>query len=618
MCSAIVHRGPDDEGLLVSRVAGVTTGLGMRRLAIIDTAGGQQPIYNEDESVAVVLNGEIYNYPALRDRLIAAGHQMKTTSDTEVLVHLYEEHGDDLVHELNGMFAFAILDRKRKRLLLGRDRLGIKPLYILEEQGAVLFGSEMKSLTAVESLWPAGRQIDPVALQAMLTLMYVPTPRTIYRGVRKLGPGRTLAIDLATMKSQEVEYWNLAATRSPGFTTYDDARDRLDDLLADVVKAHLVSDVPVGAFVSGGVDSSLVASYASRAYQGRLQTFSVGFTDAAYDETKDALFAVRRLQTPHNVEYATYDALYALMPEIFSSMDEPFGDSSMLPTFLVSRMAAARVKVVLSGDGGDEAFAGYTKHTIEWYKARLGVVGPAVGGLKNVLRTLPKSRAGRVTEFVRKAEKAARGLTGDDAESWVEMARLADEAYVSSLLADPPGFREYTDRFIGLHAQPQGATSLQRTQYTDTQVSLLDDMLVKVDRMSMLASLEVRVPLLDHRVVEFGYHLPDDFKLQGRSGKRILKDLYCRHFEVPRYQKKKQGFGVPIENWFQTRLAPLIAAAFDRDRLSAQGIFDPDTIGGDRAFDVARRAPFVFWNALMVQLFLDLQVEGKDDLLGYL
>ena len=618
MCDAIVHRGPDEAGSLVRDAGGKSVAIGMRRLSIIDTGGGSQPIYNEDRTVAVVYNGELYNYPALRARLIAQGHTFATHSDTEVLVHLYEEVGDRLVDEIAGMFAFALFDMRRGRLLLGRDRLGIKPLYILDGPSGLLFGSEMKALTAVESLWPHRREVDPVSLQAMLTLMYVPTPRTIYRGVRKLEPGRTVAFDLETLEATETEYWNLAATPSPGFGSYDDARNRLDTLLGDVVDAHLLADVPVGAFVSGGVDSSLVASYATRAYDQRLQTFSIGFTEAAYDETADALSIVRKLQTPHTLEYATYDTLYGLMPEIFRAMDEPFGDSSMLPTFLASRLAASRLKVVLSGDGGDEMFAGYTKHTIEWYKSRLGAAAPAVGGIQTLLRTLPKSRAGRVTELVRKAEKAARGLGGDDAQSWVEMARLADEAYVGSLLSAPAGFDAVRDRLTAFHRAPGQATSLQRTQYTDARVPLVDDMLVKVDRMSMLASLEVRVPLLDHRVVEFGYHLPDEFKLEGRSGKRILKDLFCRHFGLERYQKAKQGFGVPIESWFGTRLAPVIRHLFDPRRLREQGVFDPATIGGDAAFDVARTAPFVFWNALMIQVFWELQIEGRDDVLGYL
>lgn len=614
----MVHRGPDEAGDIISQASGKTVALGMRRLSIVDTGGGSQPIYNEDRTIAVVYNGEIYNYPALRARLEKAGHTFRTNSDTEVLVHLYEDLGDSLVDEIAGMFAFALFDMRQGRLLLGRDRLGIKPLYIIDSPAGVLFGSELKTLTAVDGLWPHGREVDPVSLQAMLTLMYVPTPRTIYSGVRKLEPGHTVAYDLETLEAQETEYWNLAKTRSPGFGSYDDTRNRLDELLQEVVGAHLLSDVPVGAFVSGGVDSSLVASYANRAYEDRLQTFSIGFTEAAYDETQDALAAVRVLQTPHTLEYATYDTIYGLMPEIFRAMDEPFGDSSMLPTYLASRLAAARLKVVLSGDGGDEMFAGYTKHTIEWYKGKLGAAAPAVGGIQNLLRSLPKSRAGRVTELVRKAEKAARGLGGDEAQSWVEMARLADDAYVSSLLTDPAGFGDVEARIASLHREPDRATALQRTQYTDARVPLVDDMLVKVDRMSMLASLEVRVPLLDHRIVEFGYHLPDDFKLQGRSGKRILKDLFCRHFHVEKYQKAKQGFGVPIETWFESRLAPSIRYLFDERRLRAQGIFDPAVIGGDRAFEVSRRAPFVFWNALMIQVFWDMQIEGRDDVLGYL
>lgn len=624
MCQAMTHRGPDDEGTLVEICGEQTVGLGMRRLSIIDTAGGQQPIENEDGSVVVVFNGELYNHRRLREALLARGHVFKTHSDTEVLVHLYEDMGDALVEQLVGMFAFALLDRRRRRLLLARDRLGIKPLHILDRghgQG-LLFASELKSLVADDHLWPGQwrPQLDPVAMEAMLMLMYVPAPRTIYQGVEKLPPGTLLDVNLDTGERKRRTYWDLARTSAPlPGASYDDAREALDELLATCVKDHLVSDVPVGAFVSGGVDSSLVAAYAADHYEGTLQTFSIGFDNAAYDETLDALAVVRHLHTPHTLRYATYEALYDLLPRIFRAMDEPFGDSSMLPTFLVSTMAADRLKVVLSGDGGDEVFAGYTKHLIEYFKGRLGPVpAPALSGLQRLLRHMPKSRGGRATELVRKAEKTARSFGGDQAQSYLEMMKLADTAFVSELLTQSVGFGAVADQVLGTYRHPESASPLQRTQYTDAIVPLADDMLTKVDRMSMLASLEVRVPLLDHRLVEFGYHLKDNHKLQGRTGKRILKDLYCRRFNLERYSKRKQGFGVPIEAWFEGRLAPLIEHLFSPSRLSAQGLFRPDAIGGAKAMTVARNAPFVFWNALMVQVWLDLHVHKDDTLLGYL
>ncbi len=622
MCGAMFHRGPDGEGTLVEPCAGHLVGLGMRRLAIIDTEGGQQPIYNEDRSVVVVFNGELYNFQRLRQRLIQQGHTFATHSDTEVLVHLYEEKGAALVDDLVGMFAFALLDIRKRKLLLARDRLGIKPLHVLQRGNQVLFSSELKSLLAAESLWPTGasRQIDPVSLEAMLMLMYVPGPRTIYKDIKKVPPGHLLELDLERGTHEQRCYWDLSQTRVDVPRTYDQARQQLDALLDTCVQDHLVSDVPVGAFVSGGVDSSLVASYAAKRYPGQLQTFSIGFTEEAYDETPDALAIVRKLHTPHTIQYATYEALYDLLPTIFRAMDEPFGDSSMLPTFLVSSMASSRLKVVLSGDGGDEIFAGYTKHLIEYVKGRVGTIpSPAIGGLQRLLRHLPKSRANKATELLRKAEKTARGLGADQAGSYLEMMKLADTSFVSSLLANPVGFDAVADTILSAYKRPPaGASPLQRTQYTDAIVPLADDMLVKVDRMSMLSSLEVRVPLLDHRLVEFGYHLPDEYKLQGRTGKRILKDIYCQRFGLDRYTKRKQGFGVPIETWFDTRLAPMIRHLFDPARLSQQGLFNPDTIGGDKAFTVARTAPFVFWNALMTQVWFNLQLEEDDTLLGLL
>lgn len=630
MCAAMTHRGPDDQGLFfepggaAGRHSPSTVGLGMRRLSIIDTEGGHQPISNEDGSVVVVFNGEIYNHEPLRRQLQARGHSFSTQSDTEVLVHLYEEKGADLVKDLVGMFAFALYDRARERLVLGRDPLGIKPLYLLEQGGGLLFASELKCLMAAPRLWPGGWQprLDPASMEAMLMLMYVPSPRSIYQGVRQLPAGHVATLDLRQGTTSEAAYWSLPHTQSPfpAALSYDDAYAMLKERLSESVRDHLVSDVPVGAFVSGGVDSSLIASLAAEHYPHQLQTFSIGFAEANYDETQDALAVVRQLQTPHTLQYATYDALYGAMPTIFQAMDQPFGDSSMLPTWLASRLAASRLKVVLSGDGGDEVFAGYTKHLIEFYKGRLHALpGPAVKGLQKVLRGLPKSRAMRLTDLVRKAEKAARGLHQDPGDSYMEMMKLADAAYISSLLQSPLGLAGLEDRVQSIwSAPPASATTLQRTHWADTQLPLVDDMLVKVDRMSMLCSLEVRVPLLDHRVVEFGYHLPDSYKLHGREGKRILKRLYCERFGLERYTKAKQGFGVPIETWFQTRLQPLIRHLFEPARLEAQGLFRPDAIGGDKAMDVARQAPFVFWNALMIQVWHQLQVEGRDDLLGYL
>ncbi len=627
MCRAMTHRGPDDQGLFIEppgiegRASEHVVGLGMRRLSIIDTHGGRQPIFNEDGSVVVVYNGELYNHPELRARLVARGHDFKTTTDTEVLVHLYEDLGDDMLDALAGMFAFALYDRRRERLLLARDRLGIKPLHLLEHAGALLFASEVKSLVAHPPIWPAGWRpdIDPVSLEAMLMLMYVPAPRSIYKGIDKLPPGHLMTLDLRSGRSQRQRYWDLSTSPDPGARSYEDARDHLKALLSGCVRDHLVSDVPVGAFVSGGVDSSLVAALAVDHYEGSLQTFSIGFDEPAYDETNDALAVVRALGTPHTLQYASYDSLYGLMPAIFQGMDEPFGDSSMLPTFLVSSLASSRLKVVLSGDGGDEVFAGYTKHLIEYAKGHLGrVPAPALSGLQRLLRGLPKSRGGLATDLVRKAEKAARGLGGDHALSHLEMMKLADTGFVAALMARPVGFEAVAEQITSAFHRPERGTPLQRTQYADALIPLADDMLVKVDRMSMLTSLEVRVPLLDHRVVEFGYHLPDDHKLRGRTGKRILKDLYCERFGLTRYTKRKQGFGVPIEAWFQTRLKPLIRLLFDPARLRQQGLFDPSAIGGDKALDVARAAPFVFWNALMIQVWFDLQINGDDTLLDHI
>ncbi len=627
MCDAIVHRGPDSEGLLLAlpqdpgRAADATVALGMRRLAIIDTAGGHQPIFNEDGSVGVVFNGELYNYPDLRRQLEARGHRFSTHADTEVLVHLYEERGPDLARDLHGMFAFAIYDRTRERVVLGRDRLGIKPLHLLHQRGTLLFASELKSILAAPQLWPEGFDLrfDLSAVHALLASFYVPGPGAIFQGIRRLPPATVGVLDLASGAWREDTYWDLADTPSHRITREADALDALDDLLGRVVQDHLLSDVPVGAFVSGGVDSGLVASYAAERYTGQLQTFSVGFAEELYDETPDALQIVRALQTPHTLIHATFDNLARLLPKIFRAMDEPFGDSSMLPTFLVCELASRRLKVALSGDGGDEGFAGYTKHLIEHLRARLGgVPDAAIHTLQRALRLAPKGATGRLPELARMAEKTSRGLLGDSAHAYVAMTRLADDALLRSLLLRPPERDRAAEHLLERFNHPRDASPLQRTQYTDLGFALPDDMLTKVDRMSMLTSLEVRVPLLDHRVVEFGYHLPDHLKLRGRTTKHLLKQLYLRRFHLPRYAKRKQGFRVPIEAWLKTRLRPLIDYAFQPERLARQDIFNPKTLGGARAHDLASTAPHLLWNALTFQIFWDLQIERDDAVLGLL
>ena len=627
MCAAMAHRGPDDQGLVcepLGRHTSFAIGLGMRRLSIIDTRGGHQPISNEDGSVVVVFNGEIYNHNELRTRLKAQGHRFSTHTDTEVLVHLYEEKGVDLASELVGMFAFALYDRAKQKMILARDRLGIKPLYLLEKDGNLLFSSEIKSLLAAQQVWPGGwhPQLSPDAMESMLTLMYVPSPQSIYKGIRQLPAGHIATIDLRHGAAREEAYWSLPQTSSPfqSTTSYDEAYEMLKELFAQSIQEHLLSDVPVGAFVSGGVDSGLVASYAAEHYPKQLQTFSIGFTEAAYDETQDALRLIQQLQTPHTIQYGTYDTLYSALPTIFRMMDQPFGDSSMLPTWLASQLASSKLKVVLSGDGGDEVFAGYTKHLIEFYKSRLSALPkPVVNRLQKVLTHLPKDRGSRLTNLIRKAEKASRSLHHDSRHSYLQMLKLADSAYISSLLQAPVGTASIDNLVDQIWSTaPDDTTNLQRTQWADTQLPLVDDMLVKVDRMSMLCSLEVRVPFLDHRIVEFGYHLPDNYKLEGREGKRILKRLFCERYGIERYTKPKQGFGVPIEEWFESRLQPLIQYLFSESRLENQGLFRADTIGGKRAMNVARQAPFVFWNVLMVQVWHELQIEKRDDLFDYL
>ena len=532
MCAAIVHRGPDDEG----RAALPGVGLGMRRLSIIDVAGGHQPMTNEDGSVHVVFNGEIYNHRALQTALERRGHRFRTSSDTETLVHLYEDHGAGVAEHLRGMFGFAIYDARQSRLVIARDRLGQKPLYYWERNGGLAFASEARSLLALPRFHA---DVDPAAVAAYLRLGYVPDPLSIYRGVRKLPPGHVLVWERGAGPARLTRYWT--PVRAEASVDEADAVAELRRLLSDAVESHLESEVPLGAFLSGGIDSSTVVAEMTRQLDSRVRTFSIGFDIDAYNEAPHAARVARELGTDHTELIVRPDA-DALVERVVLGFDEPFADSSALPTYLVSELARRHVTVALSGDGGDELFAGYTRYAEVLGRRELPVW--ARRALAPAARALPHGAYGR--------------------NRLLDLSRPIAQRYAttvaSPLAAAEGGIGRPDLPNVGAPIDSPIRTSMAAGAERDflTQLTLVDletylpgDILTKVDRMSMAVSLEARVPLLDHPLVEFAVSLPSALKVRDGTGKWILRQAIRGLVPDSVFHRPKQGFAVPLAEWFR-------------------------------------------------------------------
>ena len=532
MCDAIRHRGPDDDG---RRITGAAA-LGMRRLSIIDVAGGQQPIANETGDVTVVYNGEIYNYHQLRDRLLKAGHRLTTRSDTETLVHLYEDDGDRLVDSLRGMFGFAIWDARQQRLLLGRDRLGIKPLYYWERPDGLSFASELRSFLVDPAFEPS---IADDALALYLAFGYVPDPHCIFRGVRKLPPGYVLTWS----RDEGVRvrrYWSPLRPEIP--VDAPAAVEELRRLLDDAVRCHLESEVPLGAFLSGGIDSSTVVALMARAMDRRVQTFSIGFEEPEYNEAPHAARVAATLGTDHTELIVRPDA-DQLVEDVIQGFDEPFADSSALPTLLVSHLARERVTVALSGDGGDELFGGYTR-----YAEVAGMSPPMPSMLRKLVRGVALMRRpgakGRAWMLNRSS-----GNRGRYASTVTSPLPVEEGGIASAGIAGHVGSMEHVlDPWFERFASRDFVTQMM---LVDLETYLPGDILTKVDRMSMAVSLEARVPILDHHVVEFAMSLPSRLKLQNGTGKMILRQAITGLVPDSVLTRPKQGFAVPLPEWFR-------------------------------------------------------------------
>jgi len=563
MTDSLTHRGPDAAGYHV----GPGIGLGHRRLSIIDLATGDQPLANEDGTIWTVFNGEIYNFADVRAELLAHGHRFRTSSDTEVIVHGYEQWGERCVDRFRGMFAFAVFDANTRRLMLARDRLGVKPLYygVLPGRG-IVFGSELKSLLEDPDV-PREWRAD--AIDSYLTLLYIPAPATIYRDIQKLPAAHVLIAEHGTVRTSR--YWDLEFTGDGDARREDDYLEELDALLRESVSLRQIADVPLGAFLSGGIDSTAVVSYMVDTSDRPPVTISVGFDHAAYDELQHARTVADHLGCEFHPRTVAPEII-SLLPKLAWHFDEPFADSSAVPTYCVSKAARELVTVALSGDGGDELWAGYARHRVEQWEQRaratLGAGSQAAGWLG---RALPLSVKGaRALRHLAHAPeqayalKHAYGMFEPDAKSRLYSGDFA--AAVSDF--DPLA------HFRDVYRRCGSADALDRALYTDVHTYMVDDILTKVDRMSMAVSLEAREPLLDHRLLEFAARVPTSLKLKDGRSKYLLRKVLDR--KVPRaiLERGKSGFAAPIGEWLRGPLAPMTEELIGDGRLRDRGVFN--------------------------------------------
>jgi asparagine synthase (glutamine-hydrolysing) len=567
MNARLAHRGPDSDG--VFHDGGVA--LAMRRLSIIDLEHGDQPISNEDGSVTVVQNGEIYNYRELRRELERRGHRFATHSDTEVLVHLYEEHGDGFVERLRGMFAIALWDGRERRLLLARDRFGIKPLYYRYVDGAFSFASELKALLEQPGF---SREVDPRAVAAYLAFNSIPAPLTIFAEARKLPAGGLIVWHRDELT--QGRYARPAPVDANRVRRRPEAAlaEELRETLRDSVRAHLVADVPVGVLLSGGVDSAGLVALAAGEQADPVKTFSVGFEEASFDELDRARLVAERYGAEHHEIVLRPDAV-ELFPKLIEAFDEPFGDSSALPTYLVSELAAGEVKVALSGEGGDELFGGYYTYVADLLAPRVGRLAALAAPL---IERLPSSDA--KVSFDYKAKRFARGAKLPPLErhhAWKEIFSL--QAQASLLGGRDPGW-DPLDLYRERYAETAGAEPLARLQDVDLGIYLVDDLLVKTDRSSMAHSLELRVPFLDTEVAAVALGLATPLKVRGLAKKRLLRRALAPLLPKEVLRGPKQGFSIPVAAWLRGPLQPFAREVLSAETLSRQGWLDPAAVAG--------------------------------------
>lgn len=612
MTDAIAHRGPDDQGHLIIQpkdnlsILGASpspgVALGFRRLSIIDLAAGHQPLGNEDGSVQIVFNGEIYNYQELRHRLEGSGHTFRTHTDTETIVHLYEDLGLDCFEHLNGMFAMAIWDQRRERLVLARDRLGKKPLYYAMHDGRLVFASELKSLMQLPGI---NKEIDPGAIDLYLTYQYIPHPHSIYKGIRKLPPGYFAVFENGELSVQR--YWNVDWSRETPMDQPTASRE-LQTMLADAVRIRLRSDVPLGAFLSGGIDSSLIVAIAQQQLEMPIRTFSIGFSEADFDETHYAKMVADHVGTKHERFEVTPDALN-IIDRLVDQYDEPFGDSSAVPTWYLCELTRQHVTVALSGDGGDELFGGYERYRALKLSGQLQSWLPVDWLMQSgLIQRLPDSSARR--SFLRRVRRFCEALGQPPIDRYMNWIQIFGEASRLDLYRET-FIEQLPDRnpvsFLADAWRRAGKRDLVSCATTaDLQTYMPCDLMTKVDIASMAHSLEARQPMLDYRLVEWAAALPSHLKLRGRRGKCLLMDTY--HDLLPKaiWNRSKMGFGVPIAKWFKTSLRDRTYDALLGPDAKCHSFFRREAIETLVEEHMSGRSnqAYRLWNLLFLELWL--------------
>jgi len=595
MCQTIVHRGPDDEGIYAQG----PVGLGMRRLSIIDLSGGHQPIHNEEKNVWVVFNGEIYNFPELRRDLEQRGHNFYTQSDTEVIVHLYEEMGADCVKKLRGMFGLALYDERKQSLLLARDRLGKKPLHYAVHQGRLLFGSEIKTILAVA---PELADIDPEGLLQYFYFGYIPDPQTAFRRIRKLPPGHLL--EYCDGKTRIREFWNVPEYGTHPAMSEEECLAELECRLAEAVRIRLISDVPLGALLSGGVDSSIVVALMARASAKPVKTFSIGFEAEEFNEAEHARSVAEKFGTDHH-ELILKPNVEETLTFLTGMLEEPFGDSSMLPTYYVSRMARQHVTVALSGDGGDELFAGYDRYLVAMERKKFDRIPNWVGRVyrDQLHHRVPSAVYGKNLAWNASLSPRDRYL---DAVSYLPVLHRERSLFSKDFLKDASHLPDPLEQWQLYYDEAPARDALSRLLYLDTKTYLTGDILAKVDRMSMATSLEVRVPMLDHEFVEWVASLPVEWKFRSGTRKFILKKL-AERLGIPTavLHRRKQGFQLPLADWMRDSMKEQFLNVLLEPRTLQRGYFKPEAVRGmiQEHIRGRRNRSGILWRMLVLELW---------------
>ena len=605
MCNRIHHRGPDDQGL--GYYPGVH--MGMQRLAVIDLHTGNQPLASANSKVIITYNGELYNYRALRSELVSQGYSFRTQSDTEVIATGYEAWGDALFPRLNGMFAIAVFDQARDQLLLVRDHIGIKPLYIAQTNNTLIWGSEIKSLLAYSEV---PRRLDTLALQEFLAWEYVPEDRTLFKDVRRLRPGTLLRFDLDSHTSKIESYWAIENTAELTNKSRECWRDELGGLLKGAVEDQLVSDVPLGAFLSGGVDSSLIVAHMGRKERSQTRTFSIGFDDPSYNELDYARQVADHLGVDHTSEVISPDAL-GLFDQLMYHMDDPIGDFSIFPTFLVSRMTRQHVTVALSGDGGDELFGGYDTYAAQHYASYYNqlpnlITQSIVPGITGLLPPTAQKK-GLINKIKRFAEGGA--LPERLGHTRWRLFATPDELK-QQMVGEAAAAQDIYGHIERLRDASDQLDPVNQALYIDTHSYLTDNCLPKVDRMSMAVSLETRVPFLDPNLMKSAFQMPGVHKLDGAQTKPLLKELAARYVPHDCVYRNKEGFSIPIKQWLVEDFSSLVTNYLSQERLEKQGIFNADytqSLINEHVTNQANHSHRL-WSLIVFQAWSDKWLDG--------